>query len=129
MGVRVLVVDDEPDARDLIQAVLSEAGATVETAGSASEGMDVLQAFRPDVLVSDIGMPEEDGYAFIRRVRSLPLSEGGRTPSLALTAYAREEDRTKALSMGYTTHIDKPVNPDGLTAAVRNLASSFVYRA
>jgi CheY-like chemotaxis protein len=81
------------------------------------------------VLVSDIGMPEEDGYVFIRRVRSLPQSEGGRIPSLALTAYAREEDRTKAISMGYTTHIGKPVNPEALAAAVQTLASSLVHRS
>ena len=94
-GVRVLVVDDEPDARELLRAVLAEAGALVETARSAAEGLEVLQRFQPNVLVSDIGMPDEDGYAFLRRVRSLP--RGGAIPAIALTAYAREEDRVRAL--------------------------------
>jgi PAS domain S-box-containing protein len=121
-GIRVLVVDDEADARDLIAVVLLEAGAVVETAGSAAEGFAANKEFRPDVLVSDIGMPGEDGFSFIRKIRTLPTEEGGRIPSLALTAFAREEDRTKALSAGYTTHIGKPVNPDALVAAVANLA-------
>ncbi len=124
-GVRVLVVDDEPDARELLRAVLAEAGALVETARSAAEGLEVLQRFQPNVLVSDIGMPDEDGYAFLRRVRSLP--RGGAIPAIALTAYAREEDRVRALSIGYTTHLGKPVDPDALRRAVANLAA-FIPR-
>jgi len=76
-----------------------------------------------DVLVSDIGMPEEDGYSFIRRIRALPGAEGGKIPALALTAFAREQDRSKSLSAGYTTHIGKPVNAEALVAAVGNLAA------
>jgi len=120
-GVYVLVVDDEPDARDLIAAVLMEAGATVETARSAAEGLDAFRRFQPNVLVSDIGMPDEDGFSFMRRVRALPDAEGGRVPSLALTAFAHEEHRAKAIEAGYTAHIGKPVNPDALTIAVANL--------
>jgi len=122
-GVRVLVVDDEEDARDLLAAVLTDAGATVESVRSAQTGLDALARFRPDVLVSDIGMPEEDGYSFIERIRALPPEEGGAIPSLALTAYTREEDRSRALRAGFTTHLGKPASPDALTAAVANLAA------
>ncbi|HLV65318.1 MAG TPA: ATP-binding protein [Polyangiaceae bacterium] len=126
-GLRLLVVDDDPDARELLKMVLTHAGAEVETAGSASEGLLALQRFRPHVLVSDIGMPEEDGYSFITRARALAPSQGGGIPSIALTAYTRAEDRTKALAAGFTTHVGKPVNPDDLISAVANL-SAFVRR-
>jgi PAS domain S-box-containing protein len=122
-GVQVLVVDDEPDARELVAEVLIEAGAVVETARSAADGFAVFRRSRPDVLVSDIGMPDEDGFSFMRRIRALPAEEGGRLPSLALTAFAREQDRTKAIQNGFTTHIGKPVNPDALVSAVANLAA------
>jgi PAS domain S-box-containing protein len=121
-GIRVLVVDDEPDARDLVATVLGEAGALVQVAGSASEGFAAVKRFRPEVLVSDIGMPGEDGYSLMERIRALTSEEGGRVASLALTAFAREEDRLRALRSGFTTHVGKPVNPDALTAAVANLA-------
>jgi CheY-like chemotaxis protein len=117
-----LIVDDEADAREYIAAVLIRAGATVETARSAAEGFDAFKRFGPHVLVSDIGMPDEDGLSFMRRIRALPAKEGARTPSLALTAFAREEDRTRSIGAGYTTHIGKPVDPDALASAVANLA-------
>ncbi len=120
-GMRVLVVDDEPDALELVAAVLVDAGAEVDMATSAEEGLEALARSLPHVLVSDIGMPDQDGYSLIRRIRALPREKGGALPALALTAFAREEDRTKALSAGYTTHIGKPVNPEALVAAVRNL--------
>jgi PAS domain S-box-containing protein len=122
-SVRVLIVDDEADALDFIAAVLVQAGAVVEKAMSAAEGMEAFRRFGPDVLVSDIGMPDEDGFSFMRRIRGLSPAEGCRIPSLALTAFAREEDRTRALGAGYTTHIGKPVDPRALTAAVANLAA------
>jgi PAS domain S-box-containing protein len=122
-GVRILVVDDEADARDLIATVLLEAGAEVETARSAAEGFELLKRFRPDVLVSDVGMPEEDGFSFIRRVRALESSEGSRVPALALTAFAREGDRAQALTAGFTAHVGKPVQPEVLASAVSNLAA------
>lgn len=125
-GLRVLVVDDESDARDLLQAVLEDAGALVETAACASEGVDSIRRFRPHVLVSDIAMPEEDGLSFMARVRSLDASSRS-LPSIALTAYTRAEDKTRALAAGYTTHIGKPVNPEDLVTAVENLAA-FVQR-
>jgi signal transduction histidine kinase/DNA-binding response OmpR family regulator len=122
-GLRVLVVDDEGDARDLLREVLVEGGAVVATARSAAEGLELLQLFRPDVLVSDIGMPDEDGYSFLRKVRALPARDGGAVPAIALTAYAREEDRVRAISVGYMTHLAKPVDPQALLYAVGNLAT------
>jgi len=120
-GLRVLLVDDEPDSRELLEMVLAQAGATVTSAGSAREAFELLQSGRPNVLVSDIGMPDEDGYAFIRRVRALDEAALGRIPSLALTAYTRGVDRAKALAVGFTAHMGKPVNPDELVRTVARL--------
>ncbi len=124
-GLRVLLVDDEEDARELLETVLVDAGAVVETAGSVDEAVEALRRFDPHVLVSDIGMPDEDGYSLMRRARS---ELGARVPpSIALTAYTRPEDRMKALSVGFTTHIAKPVSPADLLSAVGNLGA-FVAR-
>ncbi|MGH7177873.1 MAG: ATP-binding response regulator [Tepidisphaeraceae bacterium] len=120
-GVKVLVVDDEPDARALVKRVLEDCGAQVETACSAREGMNALRRM-PHVLVSDIGMPEEDGYDFVRRLRTLTPEQGGSIPAVALTAYARSEDRTRALLSGYQMHVSKPVEPSELAAVVASLA-------
>jgi CheY-like chemotaxis protein/two-component sensor histidine kinase len=120
-SIRVLIIEDEPDARDLIRRVLERAGATVECAGSADEGLDSITTFQPMVLISDIGMPGKDGYAFIREVRARTPDQGGRTPAIALTAFARAEDRTRALMAGYQTHIAKPISPDELIASVASL--------
>ncbi|HKR11095.1 MAG TPA: PAS domain S-box protein, partial [Pyrinomonadaceae bacterium] len=109
-GLRVLVVDDEADARMLLTAMLERGGAEVISVNSAREGLETLESWRPDVLVADIGMPVEDGYALIRHVRALPKDKGGQTPALALTAYARTEDRVRALSEGYQLHLAKPVD-------------------
>jgi signal transduction histidine kinase/ActR/RegA family two-component response regulator len=122
-GVRVLVVDDQPDARELLALVLERAGAVVATADSPDDAVRLLKASPADVLVSDIGMPGEDGYEFVGRVRSLPASEGGRVPAVALTAYATEEDRRRALDAGFEEHIAKPVEPSALVAAVAALAA------
>ena len=121
-GVRVLVVDDEADARELVADILMNAGAEVETAQSAAEGFVQFRRFRPHVLVSDIGMPDEDGFSFIRRIRGLPRAEGASVPALALTAFVREEDRAHALRAGYTAHVGKPADPEILTSAVANLS-------
>lgn len=120
-GVRVLVVDDEADTRRLLTAILTQYGAQVMAVASSLEALMSLQQFPFDVLVSDIGMPEEDGYTLIRKVRNLS-SKSGRIPAVALTAYARAEDRTRALLAGFQLHIPKPVNPSELAAVVANLA-------
>ncbi len=124
-GVKVLVVDDEPDARELVRRVLESAEATVITVGSAQEALERLIQDRPDVLVSDIGMPDEDGYDLIRRVRALGQDNGGATPALALTAFARSEDRQRAFMAGFQLHVAKPVEPSELVAVVASLAGKI----
>ena len=121
-GVRVLLVDDEPDARELLAEVLGQYGATVVAVASAEEAMQALRADPPTVLLSDIGMPGEDGYALIRRVRALPAAAGGNTPAAALTAYARSEDARRALACGFLRHVVKPIQPAALATLVRELA-------
>ena len=123
--LRVLVVDDEPDARELIAAVLIGRGAEVVSVESAGEALEEMERQRFDVLVSDIGMPLMDGYALIKKVRQLPAAHGGRIPAAALTAYAGVEDRMRVLSAGYQTHIPKPVEPTELTTVVANLAERY----
>jgi PAS domain S-box-containing protein len=120
-GLRLLVVDDEEDALALVKRVLSAHGAEVHAAASASEALDRLGSLRPDVIVSDIGMPGEDGYSLIRRIRALPPENGGRTPAVALTAYARAEDAQRAFAAGFQIHVAKPVEPVQLANVVANL--------
>jgi CheY-like chemotaxis protein len=117
-------VDDEADARNLLNTMLSQHGAEVTTAATAAEAVSALQQFIPDVLVSDIGMPEEDGYSLIRKVRALDASLGGQVPAVALTAYARAEDRAQALLAGFQLHVPKPVNAAELVVVVARLAGS-----
>ncbi|WP_437994920.1 PAS domain S-box protein [Sorangium sp. So ce185] len=121
-GVRVLVVDDQPDAREVAQRVLEECAARVTTAGSAAEAVAMLERERPDVLVSDLGMPDEDGFQLIRRVRGLGPDRGGATPAVALSALARAEDRARALGAGYQAHVAKPLDPAELVGVVAALA-------
>jgi PAS domain S-box-containing protein len=121
-GVRVLVVDDEPDARKLIERVLTQCEAEVICAASAEQGLELLKKHRPHVLVSDIGMPGMDGFQFIRKVRTLSVDDGGKTPAVALTAFARSEDRTRAMLAGYQVHIAKPIETQELLATVGSLA-------
>jgi PAS domain S-box-containing protein len=121
-GIRVLVVDDDRDSLDLVHTILTSSGADARRCASASEGLKVVQEWRPDVLISDIEMPGEDGYAFIRKVRALDFTEGGKTPALALTAYGRVEDRLRTLSAGYSMHVPKPVDPAELGVIVASLA-------
>ena len=120
-GLKVLVIEDEPDARELIEAALTLSEADVFTAASAAEGLEILKNRRPDVLISDIGMPEEDGYQFVRAVRGLPVAQGGRTPAIALTACAHSTDRIKALLAGFQRHLSKPVESHELIATVGSL--------
>jgi PAS domain S-box-containing protein len=121
-GLRVLIVDDELDARELVVAMLGRSGAIMKAAASASEAMGLVESWKPDVLIADIGMPVEDGYGLIKRLRALPKEQGGQTPALALTAYARTEDRVRALSAGYQVHLSKPVDRAELAAVVARLA-------
>ncbi|KFC74424.1 ATP-binding protein [Massilia sp. LC238] len=121
-GLTVLVVDDARDGRELIARILTDCHARVRVAASAREAFDALRADRPDVLVSDLGMPEVDGFELIGWVRALPREAGGQLPAIALTAFARPEDRLKALEAGFSTHISKPVEPGELIAAVASVA-------
>ncbi|HWS53923.1 MAG TPA: ATP-binding protein [Pyrinomonadaceae bacterium] len=121
-GLRVLVVDDEADTRDMLRAVLEHCNAEVLTAGSASEALEAVAHLRPDVLISDLGMPGDDGFALIARVRALPPARGGQIPAAALTAYVRAEDRVKVLRSGFQLHVPKPVEPAELVAVVAHLA-------
>jgi PAS domain S-box-containing protein len=117
-GVQVLVVDDEDDARELIKRILSDCNADVLTAATAAEALQLLQHERPDLLVSDLGMPGMDGYGLLDRIRALGPSRGGDLPAIALTAFAHAEDRGKVLSSGFLAHLTKPVEPDELIAKV-----------
>lgn len=122
LGITVLVVDDEPDARELVSTILEHHGARVVTCESAAEAFERVKELHPDVLLSDVEMPAESGYALIAKIRRLPPEQGGRTPAAALTAYARLEDRTRALRAGFQMHVPKPLNPSELTAIVASLA-------
>lgn len=121
-GLRVLLVDDEPEAREIITTVLARTGAEVTSCTSASEALNKLAEWSPDVLLSDIAMPDEDGYSFIRKVRALPRTKGGDVPAAALTAYARDEDRQQALAAGFQMHIAKPISSSQLVMMISTLA-------
>ena len=120
-GLRVLVVDDEADARELMRMILRSSGADVMAAGSADEAFEQVEQWHPDILVSDIGLPGDDGYALIQRLRSREAERGGSIPALALTAYARAEDKARALAAGFQVHLAKPLEPAEFVAAIANL--------
>jgi signal transduction histidine kinase len=122
VGVRVLVVDDDPAAVELVQEVLTQTGGEVRGAGTAEEALRVLEQWRPDVLVSDIEMPGQDGYTLIRKIRALAPERGGMTRAVALTAFGRPEDRIRSLMAGFNIHVSKPVDPGELAAIVASLA-------
>jgi CheY-like chemotaxis protein len=122
-GVRVLLVEDDADARDLITRALRDHGAQVMPAASAAEAIEAFDLLAPHVLVSDIGMPDEDGYALLARIRARGPERGGRVPAIALTALARPEDRQRATRAGFQVHVAKPVEPAELAAVVANLAN------
>ena len=121
-GLRVLLVDDEPEARQILSTVITRTGAEVKACTSANEALAKLIEWKPDVILSDIAMPDEDGYSFIGKVRSLPRDKGGETPAAALTAYARDVDRRQALAAGYQMHIAKPIGASQLVTMIARLA-------
>lgn len=120
-GIFVLAIDDDPDARILVTRILQREGAHVDAAESAEEGFQALKKHRPHVIVCDISMPQEDGYSFMRRVRSLAPEEGGRTPAIALTAFADKEHERTAFDSGFNVFMSKPLNAVRLGDSIRAL--------
>src|SRR5262249_39775843 len=121
-GLRVLLVDDDKDSRRMLKTALSAYGAELKACPSSSEALETLKGWRADVLISDIGMPNEDGYDLIRKVRALPAEDGGTITDLALTGYASLTDEKRWLEAGYQTHMSKPVEIAKLVATVANIA-------
>jgi CheY-like chemotaxis protein/two-component sensor histidine kinase len=117
-GIRILAVDDDPDARELLAVLLTQYGANVQTVASAVEVIASLASSQANVLISDIGMPGVDGYTLIQQVRALPPNQGGQIPAIALTAYARETDHQRAITSGYQRHLTKPLQPEQLVQAI-----------
>ncbi|MCC5653307.1 response regulator [Nostoc sp. XA013] len=124
-GLRVLVVDDEADGRELVAFILEQHGASVSEAPSVAQALSALESGMPHILISDLGMPKEDGYSFIRKIRALPVEKGGKIPAIALSAYAKEEDRRRALMTGFQMYLSKPFDPDELIVMVANLSGRF----
>ena len=121
-GLKVLVVDDEADTRELIREVLKECGSEVILSRSAAEALEAIEQHKPDILISDLGMPDEDGYSLISKIRALPAEQGGQIPAAALTAYARAEDRMRVLRSGFQFHLPKPIDSAELVTVVASLA-------
>ena len=117
-GVKVLVVDDEADSRDLVMTILTRCGSDVRCSESAAEAMRAFQEWQPDVLVSDIGLPNEDGYSLIRKLRKLKSKRAKKIPAVALTAYATDEDRSEALAAGFQIHVAKPIEPESFVTSI-----------
>jgi CheY-like chemotaxis protein len=117
--VQILIVDDEPDARDFAVFVLQRHGAQVTSAASAQEALSLFEQIKPDILVTDLGMPETDGYSLLKQIRQLNPNQP--TPAIALTAYASEEDRQRSIEAGFTVHIAKPVDPEDLLQAIQHI--------
>jgi CheY-like chemotaxis protein len=122
-GLRVLVVDDERDARELVAALLESCKVVVTAVSNAADAFEVVRSRSVDAVISDIAMPVEDGLSLIRRIRQLQREEGGRIPAVALTAYARLEDRTRALRAGFDSHVAKPVDPSELVAVLASITA------
>ena len=120
-GLKILVVDDDVDTRELIEWVLKRVGAEVTSVGSAREALEVLEREKPHVLVSDITMPQEDGYALLKKIRALPPERGGRILAIALTAHSLVQDRLQSLRAGFQSHVPKPVVPEELVEVVASI--------
>jgi len=121
-GIHVLLVEDDDDARALLQTVLRYCGALVTAVASAPEAMETMQRVRPDVLLSDIAMPQQDGYWLIREVRALPPERGGDMPAIAITAFGHPHDVGRTLTAGFQAHLRKPVDPWELARTIASLA-------
>jgi len=121
-GLTVLVVDDDMDSRRFVAHILQDSGAAVVEASSAASALEIVVRDHPDVILSDVGMPQQDGYDLIRQVRSLSREAGGKTPAAAVTAMSRTHDRTRALLAGFQTHLAKPIESSELLAVVAALA-------
>jgi CheY-like chemotaxis protein len=121
-GLRILVVDDELDSRELITAILTRCGSEVRCSESAAEAIHAVREWKPDLLVSDIGMPKEDGYSLIRKLRKMKSKSARELPAVALTAYATVEDRTRALDAGFQVHVAKPIEPEALVRSIAGAA-------
>jgi CheY-like chemotaxis protein len=120
-GLKILVVDDDVDTRELIEWVLKRVGAEVTSVGSAQEALEAVEREKPHVMVSDLAMPQEDGYALIRKIRALPPERGGRIPAIALTAHSLVQDRLQSLRAGFQSHVPKPVVPEELVEVVASV--------
>jgi CheY-like chemotaxis protein len=120
--LRILVVDDDADGRTLTSLVLTQAGASVKAVGSVREALQLLEGERPDVLVSDIGLSDDDGFALIRQIRQYETERGGFLPAVALTGFARAEDRARSMAAGFQAHVQKPVDPVDLVKAIATIA-------
>jgi CheY-like chemotaxis protein len=127
--VKVLLVDDDPDTLQILSVMLAESKAGLQIAASVSEALEILEWYQPDVLVSDLAMPGEDGYSLIRRIRALAGEKVGRVPAVALTSYVRVEDRMRALSAGFNMFVPKPGQPEKLITAIASLAEAAVNAA
>ena len=123
----MLLVEDDPDTLDMLKFIFDECGAEVITAASAIEALEALERFQPDALVSDVAMPNQDGYDLIWQVRSRGPEQGGNIPAVAVTAYARAEDRERVLASGFQTHVSKPIDPDELIATVASLTGHIHF--
>jgi CheY-like chemotaxis protein len=121
IGIRLLIVDDDEDIRDFLGFVLEQAGAEVRIATSGIEALQAVEQSPPDILLSDIGMPEMDGYMLIRQIRAMPPEQGGQILALALSAYAGEVNRQQALAAGFQQHVAKPIDPDALIAVILDI--------
>jgi len=121
-GIRVLLVEDDPDARGLMELLMQEEGADVHAVPTVGEALAALEAWGPDVLISDIGLPDEDGYQLMRKARALPIERGGSVPAMALTAFASAEDSRRAMRAGFQVHMPKPFEPERLLRMVVELA-------
>ncbi len=117
-GLKILVVDDDADTRDLVCTILTRCGSEVKCSESAADAILAFEEWSPDLLVSDIGMPQEDGYGLIKRVRQLKSKHAKQIPALALTAYVTDEDRSRALSAGLQMHLSKPIEPETLVSSI-----------